>query len=166
MQELHPGVPRFFEFFCERAGHSLQTDPSPTVTISLYMPRGLERFYGSHDLHFITCSCYQRRPILRTAHRRDLFRSVLEEERLHYRFVVQGYVVMPEHFHLLMTEPDRGTPSTVMQVVKQRFALELHKAWGRGRRRQGMSGRSASTISTCGARRKRPRSCATYTTIP
>src|SRR2546426_3554070 len=33
---------------------------------------------------------------------------------------------MPEHFHLLITEPERGNPSTVMQVLKQRFARRLH----------------------------------------
>src|SRR5262245_59461588 len=32
---------------------------------------------------------------------------------------------MPEHFHTLMTEPGHGTPSTVMQVLKQRLACSL-----------------------------------------
>jgi len=39
-----------------------------------------------------------------------------------YRFVVAGYVVMPEHIHLLLSEPEMGTPPTVMQVLKQRSA--------------------------------------------
>jgi putative transposase len=39
--------------------------------------------------------------------------------------VVVGYVVMPEHIHLLITEPEIGTPSKVMQVVKQRTARAL-----------------------------------------
>jgi len=44
-------------------------------------------------------------------------------DRQRYRFVVVGYVVMPEHIHLLITtEPEAGTPSTVMQVLKQRTA--------------------------------------------
>jgi Transposase IS200 like len=38
---------------------------------------------------------------------------------------VVGYVVMPEHIHLLITEPQGGSPSTVMQVVKQRTAHAL-----------------------------------------
>ncbi len=42
--------------------------------------------------------------------------------RRRYAFVVVGYVVMPEHFHLLISEPERANPSTVMQVLKQRFA--------------------------------------------
>ena len=49
----------------------------------------------------------------------------LEETRQRYRFVVVGYVVMPEHVHLLLTEPEVGTPSTVMQVLKQRTARAL-----------------------------------------
>ncbi len=32
---------------------------------------------------------------------------------------------MPEHFHLLIAEPEVGTPSTVMQVLKQRTARAL-----------------------------------------
>lgn len=32
---------------------------------------------------------------------------------------------MPEHFHLLISEPELGTPSTVMQVVKQRYARSV-----------------------------------------
>jgi putative transposase len=89
------------------------------------MPIGLHRTYGSHHLHFITCSCYRRLPFLDTAHSRDRFLSILEQTRQQYRFVVVGYVVMPEHIHLLLTEPEVGTPSTVMQVLKQRTAHAL-----------------------------------------
>ena len=32
---------------------------------------------------------------------------------------------MPEHFHLLICEPQVGDPSKVMQVVKQRFAQRI-----------------------------------------
>ena len=90
------------------------------------MTRGLERWYGGHDLHFITCSCYRRRPELDSGERRDLFLRVLERARQKYRFVVIGYVVMPEHFHLLITEPEVGNPSVVMKVVKERFTKLLH----------------------------------------
>jgi putative transposase len=89
------------------------------------MPEGLRRFYGAHDLHFITCSCYHRQSFLGTPGRRDLFLEILEQVRQRYQFVITGYVVMPEHFHILMTEPEQGTPSTVMQVLKQRFNRSL-----------------------------------------
>jgi putative transposase len=64
-------------------------------------------------------------PLLRTARSRGRFLSMLEQTRQRYRFVVAGYVVMPEHVHLLITEPEVGTPSTVMQVLKQRTARAL-----------------------------------------
>jgi putative transposase len=54
-----------------------------------------------------------------------LFLRILEQTRQKYRFVVLGYVVMPEHFHLLISEPQVGNPSVVMQVVKQRYAQRL-----------------------------------------
>jgi putative transposase len=90
------------------------------------MTKGLVRCYGSGHLHFITSSCYRRQPQLHTASRRDLFLRMLEEARCKYRFVVHGYVVMPEHFHLRMSEPEVGDPSVVMKVIKQRFARHLN----------------------------------------
>ncbi len=90
------------------------------------MTQGLERWYGGHDFHFITCSCYQRGPELGCVERRDLLLRVLERARQKYRFVVLGYVVMPEHFHLLISEPEVGDPSVVMKVIKERFTKLLH----------------------------------------
>ena len=89
------------------------------------MPTGLTRYHGTGDLHFITCSCYQRQPLLATASSRDLFLKILEETRQKYIFGVAGYVVMPEHFHLLVTEPQRANLSIVVQVLKQRVARAL-----------------------------------------
>jgi putative transposase len=87
----------------------------------------LHRYYGTHDLHFITSSCYRRQPELGSAWRRDLFVKILEEARRKYRFVVHGYVVMPEHFHLLITEPEVGDPSVVMKVIKERFSRQVNR---------------------------------------
>jgi putative transposase len=89
------------------------------------MPAGLKRYSGHDYLHFLTCSCYHRQPWLASPDRRDLFLQIFEEVRERYLFVVVGYVVMPDHIHLLISEPERGTPSTVMQVVKQRFARRV-----------------------------------------
>ena len=109
-----------------------------TVTCTMaFMPSGLHRTYGAHHRHFVTCSCYHRLPKLRSQPARDCFLSILEETRQHYRFVVVGYVVMPEHFHLLMTEPEVGTPSTAMQVLKQRTSRALLPKKKRPDPRQG-----------------------------
>jgi putative transposase len=75
------------------------------------MPKRLKRYYGQDHLHYLTCSCYHRQPWLASAARRDLFANILEETRQRYRFVVVGYVLMPDHIHLLLSEPEHGTPS-------------------------------------------------------
>jgi putative transposase len=79
---------------------------------------GLHRFYGGNDLHFLTFSCYQRRPLFRNEAYCDLFLKILDRVRRRYRFVVLGYVVMPEHVHLLVSESQRETLSTVIQALK------------------------------------------------
>jgi len=102
-----------------------------SLSPSLYQPRlysvpaRLRRAYDTGYLHFITFSCYQRRPLLSSPQCRDLFLRILEETRTRYGVVVVGYVVMPEHVHLLLSEPDESTHSVIVQVLKQRFACEL-----------------------------------------
>src|SRR5215471_20439927 len=86
------------------------------------MPKGLRRIQGGGDWHFITCSCYHRLQFLSSASRRDLFLEIFEQVRAKYDFAVGGYVVMPEHFHLLISEPRVRKLSLAMQVLKQRVS--------------------------------------------
>jgi putative transposase len=97
------------------------------------MRNKLKRFYGQGHLHFLTFSCYRRRPLLGSARARNVFVRILSELRQKHRFLLVGYVVMPEHVHLLIGEPATGTPSTVMQVLKQRVSRKLRG----GKRRAG-----------------------------
>jgi REP-associated tyrosine transposase len=89
------------------------------------MPEGLSRRYGQKHLHFIIFSCNGRLPLLGSAPARNSFLTILGEVRERYCFVLPGYVVMPEHVHLLISEPPRGTPSTVLQVLKQCVSRSL-----------------------------------------
>ena len=89
------------------------------------MPRRLRRKNNTGHLHFITSSCYHRQPILSQARRRDWLLKIFEQVRSRYQFIVAGYVVMPEHIHLLISEPGQGNVSAVMQVLKQRFARKV-----------------------------------------
>ena len=91
------------------------------------MPAGLRRYYGKGHLHFITFSCYRRLPLLKTVRARDIFVKELGKVRDEMGFHLLGYVVMPEHVHLLMSEPPQGTPSTVLHKLKLRVARKLRK---------------------------------------
>lgn len=137
------------------------------------MVKGLRRVYGGGDWHFITCSCYRRQPFLGSAKRRDLFLEVLEEVRARYEFDIAGYVVMPEHFHLLITEPKHGTPPLVMQLLKQRVSRACEKRnanqgnWAFGMRKNRLRfGNGATTISMCIPSANTLRNCATCIGTP
>ena len=90
------------------------------------MPWGLRRYQHAHHLHFITFSCYRRQQLLDPRARR-LFEQALEAARRRYGFYVVGYVAMPEHVHLLLSEPEQGTLATALQAIKQSVARRLVK---------------------------------------
>jgi len=76
------------------------------------------RYQQTGDFHFLTFSCFHRQPYLYPAAAMELFEDALERVRLRYLFVVAGYVVMPEHVHLLVNEPARGLLSRSIQALK------------------------------------------------
>jgi len=76
------------------------------------------RYQQTGEFHFLTFSCYRRRPYLSTVAAMELFEDALERARRRYLFVVAGYVVMPEHVHLLVNEPRRGVLSRAIQALK------------------------------------------------
>jgi putative transposase len=92
------------------------------------MPSGLRRFQESKQTHFVTFSCYRRQPKFDSSEIRDLFLLVLEDMREHFSMRVYGYVVMPEHVHLLVSEPDRGLMADAMHYLKLSFAKRLRGA--------------------------------------
>jgi len=89
------------------------------------MRNPLRRFYGRGDLHFVTFSCYRRRPYLGTHRARHRFVKILDQVRSRFRLI--GYVVMPEHVHLLVSEPKKGNPSKMLQVLKQKVSRALRR---------------------------------------
>ena len=99
------------------------------------MPDGLKRITGRGDLHFITFTCYQRRHFLDSADNRNVAVQILGEVRARFQFALVGYVVMPDHVHLLLSEPCGCAPSKMIQVFKQRVSRKL-RARKRGSRSQ------------------------------
>jgi len=91
------------------------------------MPSGLKRVYGKDDLHFITFSCFQRRPLLDSAKARDLLVLELETVRQQTNFRLVGYVIMPNHVHLQISEPLTGTVSTVLHKLKLGSSRKLRQ---------------------------------------
>ena len=95
------------------------------------MPHGLKRFQHSAQSHFVTFTCYHRRRGFDSPAVYDLFIQVLEEMRCRFTLCVYGYVVMPEHVHLLVREPQipRLAPKSGANLGHQ---TEFHSStnWG------------------------------------
>jgi putative transposase len=89
------------------------------------MPTGLKRFQQTRQLHYITFSCYRRQAKLVTARARSEFERSLKKTRRAYGFGVVGYVVMPEHVHLLVSEPEKAILATGIQALKQSVSRRL-----------------------------------------
>ncbi len=89
------------------------------------MPRDLRRVQHARDLHYITFTCYHRAPRLASPGARECFEQTLERVRRWYDFYINGYVVMPEHVHLLISEPKRGELSVALQMLKQIVSRRL-----------------------------------------
>src|SRR5439155_6059626 len=106
------------------------------------MPWGLKRFQQTRNLHFITFSCYHRAPLLGTPEARRVFEQTLEKVRQWYALYVTGYVVMPEHVHLLISEPERGN----LAIVIKRSNRLLPLRWRRLPMVSCWAGTSASMV--------------------
>jgi REP-associated tyrosine transposase len=92
------------------------------------VPRGLYRSHHSGSPHFITFTCFHRYPHLSDPAVRDLFVRALERTRALYGIQVYAFVVMPEHVHLLISEPERGTVANAIQSLKISSAKRARKA--------------------------------------
>ena len=87
----------------------------------------LKRYDGVGGLHFVTFSCYRRRPLLATPRARNCFVKILDRVRCKRNFLLLGFVVMPEHVHLLVSEPAGKNLSVALQVLKQQVSRSLRK---------------------------------------
>jgi REP element-mobilizing transposase RayT len=86
------------------------------------MPSGLVRLQQTGHLHFVTFTCYRRSNFLCEATACAVVLRCLENARLRYGMRIYGYVLMPEHIHLLVSEPERGTLARALQSLKSASA--------------------------------------------
>ena len=88
------------------------------------MPHGLIRYHHTGHLHFLTFSTHHRKPTLPPHYL--LFERLLEDTRRTHRFEVHGYVLMPEHVHLLVSEPEEIPLSGALHALKLSTSKHIH----------------------------------------
>jgi len=117
----------FFEVCDVPKGH-----PSPLhqgiLSLILYTLMPIyHRIYSPGELQFITTSTYRRVPIFRSERFCHYFVQRLEEVRQEFHCLLLGWVLMPEHFHLLLKpQPAASTPA-VIKALKEETAKRILK---------------------------------------
>lgn len=89
------------------------------------MPYNLKRFQKAEALHFITFSCFHRLPLLEEPNPKHVFEAILEQTRARHQARIYAYVLMPEHVHLLMNEPDSISVAQFLKALKQTASRKL-----------------------------------------
>jgi putative transposase len=85
------------------------------------------KLFKSHDpntFHYTTSVCYQRVPIFRAEKACELFIEALAAARIRCPFKLIGYVIMPDHTHLILNPLDRNI-SVTMGRVKSLSARDI-----------------------------------------
>ena len=88
------------------------------------MPRQ-RHYYGLNHLHFITASTYRRARLFDSDRFRSHYVQTLGELRQQQDFHLLGWVLMPDHFHLLLWPCAETNPSQIVQSLKERTAKYL-----------------------------------------
>lgn len=84
-------------------------------------------YYGGNHLHYLTASTYRRVRIFDSERFKSHFIQTLGELREELGFRINGYVLMPEHFHALIWPSPQANPSDIMRSLKERTALFILK---------------------------------------
>jgi putative transposase len=89
------------------------------------MPR--PRYFAPGQLQFITASTYRRAPLFLSPRFCREFVAGLQEVRSEFGFRMLGWVLMPDHFHLLIWPETAPSTSNIVKQLKQRTGARILK---------------------------------------
>ena len=87
----------------------------------------MRRYYSGNHLHFVTTSTYRRARVFDSDRFKRHLIATLAELRGELGFRILGYVLVPEHFHLLVWPSESANPSQIMQKLEGRVARHVLK---------------------------------------
>lgn len=81
-----------------------------------------------YSCYFVRASTFQKQRLLQSDTMAQLFVDVLLHYRRRNRYLLHEFVVMPDHFHLLLTPAE--TPERALQLIKGGSAYRARKELG------------------------------------
>ena len=91
------------------------------------------RYFDPGQLQFITSSTYRRVKLFDSERFRRDFVDVLRQLREQWGFLLIGWVVMPEHFHLLLQPQPAESTTRILQELKKQTGLRVISTLGANR---------------------------------
>ena len=83
-----------------------------------------------HSVYFITASTFQKQSLFQSARMARLFIDVLQHYRQQEKYLLHEFVLMSDHFHLLITPA--LTLERAMQLIKGDFSFRAKRELGFG----------------------------------
>jgi putative transposase len=80
--------------------------------------------------YFVTAGTAFKRSLLQSDRMAELFCETVFRNRDSRRFQLHSFVVMPNHFHLILTVPQGSTLERAMQFIKGGFSYQAGKRFG------------------------------------
>lgn len=80
--------------------------------------------------YYVTVAFFQRKSIFREPTFARLFLQILDTKRSAFHFLVHGHVLMPDHYHMIVTPPPERAVSDVLRHVNGVFAQEYNHSTG------------------------------------
>ena len=84
-----------------------------------------KRQYSLGQLQFITTSTYRRAPLFLSERFRRSFVETLARLRTEKGFLLIGWVLMPEHFHLLLKPEPAEVTGLIIKRLKEETATQI-----------------------------------------
>ncbi len=85
-----------------------------------------------HGTYFVTASTWMKTPLLQSERAAGLFIAVMLGYRGQGKFFLHEFVVMPDHFHLLLTPAPELTLERSVQLIKGGFSFRMKRELGYG----------------------------------
>lgn len=81
-----------------------------------------------YSCYFITASTFQKQSLFQSSRMAQLFLKVLLHYRGEGKYLLHEFVLMPDHFHVLITPTN--TLERAIQLIKGGFSFKVRKEFG------------------------------------
>ena len=88
------------------------------------------RGHTGQGTYFVTASTYLKENLLQSERMVRLFLDVLQHYRTQGKYLLHEFVIMPNHFHLLITPGHDTTLERALQLIKGGFSFRAKKELG------------------------------------